>query len=110
MKKVSVIIPCYYAKKWLPQCFLSLANQTIGTDSLELIFIDDASRDKGETWELLLMFERAYPDSVIVIRLEENKRQGGARNEGLSYATGEYIAFVDADDWVKPQLFEDFII
>jgi len=107
MKKISVIIPCYHAKKWLPQCFLSLANQTIGMDNLELIFIDDASRDKGETWELLLMFEHAYPDSVIVIRLEENKRQGGARNEGLSYATGEYIAFVDADDWVKPQLFEE---
>lgn len=47
MKKISVIIPCYHAKKWLPQCFLSLANQTIGMDNLELIFIDDASRDKG---------------------------------------------------------------
>lgn len=106
MKKISVIIPCYCAVKWLPQCFLSLVNQTIGIENLELIFVDDASADEGKTWEMLLMFERAYPDSVIVIRQEENRRQGGARNEGLLYASGEYVAFVDADDWVKPELYE----
>ena len=50
--------------------------------------------------------ERAYPESVLITDLAENKKQGGARNEGLKYATGEYIAFVDADDWVKPKLYE----
>lgn len=105
-KKVSVIIPCYNAATYLPQCFLSLARQTIGIEQLELIFVDDASTDNGATWELLLEMERAYPESVIVIHLDENMRQGGARNAGLAYATGEYIGFVDSDDWVDETLFE----
>lgn len=105
-KKVSVIIPRYNATKYLPQCFLSLAKQTIGIEHLELIFVDDASTDDGATWELLLEMERAYPDSVVVIHLDENMRQGGARNAGLPYATGEYIGFVDSDDWVDEALFE----
>lgn len=105
-KKVSVIIPCFNATKWLPKCFLSLAEQTIGIESLELIFVNDASTDEGKTWEMLMEFERAYPDCVAIIDLPENRRQGGARNEGLRYASGEYIAFVDADDWVLPDIFE----
>ena len=106
MKKISVIIPCYNATKWLPKCFLSLTEQTMGIEDLELIFVDDASDDQGKTWEMLLLFEQAYPDSVIVIHLDENRKQGGARNEGISYASGEYLSFVDADDWVKPELYE----
>ncbi len=105
-KKVSVIIPCFNATKWLPKCFLSLVQQTIGMEALELIFVNDASTDEGKTWEMLMEFERAYPDSVAIIDLPENRRQGGARNEGLKYASGEYIAFVDADDWVLLDIFE----
>lgn len=106
MKKVSVIIPCFNAVKWLPQCFLSLVGQTIGMESLELIFVNDASTDDGKTWEMLCELESAYPLSIAVINLTENRRQGGARNEGLKYASGEYVAFVDADDWIEPDLFE----
>lgn len=106
MKKVSVIIPCFNAAKWLPQCFLSLAQQTIGICNLELIFVNDASTDGGATWSLLMEMERAYPEDVLLIDLPENRRQGGARNEGLKYATGEYISFVDADDWVELDLYE----
>ena len=105
-KKVSVIIPCYNATKYLPQCFLSLVNQTIGIEHLELIFVDDASTDDGQTWALLQEMEQAYPNSILVIHLDENMRQGGARNVGLEYACGEYIGFVDADDWVDETLFE----
>ena len=105
MKKVSVIIPCRNAVKWLPKCFLSLVSQTIGISDLELIFVDDASDDKGATWNMLLEFETAYPESVMVIHLDENLRQGGARNVALHYAAGEYLAFVDADDFVA----EDFL-
>ena len=56
MKIVSVIVPCHNAAKWLPQCFLSLVQQSIGMDALELIFVDDASDDAGETWALLEEF------------------------------------------------------
>ena len=106
MKKVSVIVPCHNAAKWLPQCFLSLVQQSIGIDGLELIFVDDASDDAGETWALLEEFERAYPESIMIIHLEENLRQGGARNVALGYATGEYLAFVDADDFVEKDFLE----
>lgn len=106
MKKISVIIPCYNVTKWLPKCFLSLVNQTIGIENLELIFVNDASTDDNATWNMLVEVERAYPESIIIIDLPENKRQGGARNEGLKYASGEYISFVDADDWVEDNLYE----
>lgn len=106
MKKVSVIVPCYNATKWLPKCFLTLAGQTIGISELELIFVDDASTDDGATWSMLQEFEKAYPENIMVIHLEENMRQGGARNVALSYATGEYIAFVDADDFVAENFLE----
>ena len=76
MKIVSVIVPCHNAAKWLPQCFLSLVQQSIGMDALELIFVDDASDDAGETWALLEEFERAYPESIMIIHLEDNLRQG----------------------------------
>ncbi len=99
-KKVSVIIPCFNATKWLPKCFLSLVQQTIGIENIELIFVDDASTDNGETWNMLQEFECAYPESILILKLEENMRQGGARNIALQYATGEYIAFVDSDDFV----------
>lgn len=101
MKRVSVIIPCHNAVQWLPKCFLSLVNQSMGMNDIELIFVDDASEDAGRTWEMLQDFERAYPESIMAIQLAENMRQGGARNVALTYATGEYIAFVDADDFVR---------
>lgn len=105
-KKISVVIPCHNVVKYLPQCFLSLVRQTIGIEALELIFIDDASDDNGATWELLQEMERAYPQSIAVVHLEKNMRQGGARNIGIQYASGEYLAFVDADDWVEEEFLE----
>ena len=105
MKRVSVIIPCHNAVQWLPKCFLSLVNQSMGMNDIELIFVDDASEDAGRTWEMLQDFERAYPESIMAIQLAENMRQGGARNVALTYATGEYIAFVDPEDFVR----EDFM-
>lgn len=107
MKKVSVIIPCHNAVKWLPKCFVSLVSQTMGIGEIELIFVDDASTDDGATWNMLKEFERVYPESIMVIRLEENMRQGGARNAALQYAGGEYLAFVDADDFVTENFLEE---
>ena len=83
MKKVSVIIPCFNATKYLPKCFMSLVQQTIGIDQIELIFVDDASTDEDATWNMLQEFERAYPESIKILKLEENMRQGGARNVAL---------------------------
>lgn len=98
MKKISVITPCYNSYEYLDTCFDSLIHQTIGLEHMEMIFVNDASTD--DTGEKLNQYESFYPDSIIVIHLSENKKQGGARNVALSYASGEYVVFIDSDDWV----------
>lgn len=104
-KKVSVIIPCYNAEKYLDECLDSLQNQSIGMEYLEVILVNDASTD--QTGAMLEAFEQKYPESVMVIHLEKNCKQGGARNIGLSYASGEYVVFLDADDFIEADFYED---
>ena len=99
--KVSVIVPCYNVEKLLPKCLDSLVNQTL-TD-IEIICVNDASPDNGIA--ILRDYEARYPN-VHVIDLKENVRQGGARNRGMEIARGEYIAFVDSDDYVEPDMYE----
>lgn len=117
-KKVSVIIPCYNLKKDVVAgkegnketafdiCMQSVLHQTIGLDNMEVILVDDASTDDGYTSNVLRFYEQMFPEQVLVVLLEENQRQGGARNIGLSYAAGEYVAFLDADDWISKNLYE----
>lgn len=105
MKKISVIVPCYNVEKYLDQCVNSLISQTIGIDQMELIFIDDASTDN--TREKLHLYEQMYPEHIMIIEFAENQRQGTARNIGMQYASGEYIGFVDSDDWVEPVMYEE---
>lgn len=104
MKIISVIIPCYNVEHWIDRCMVSIAVQTIGIDNLEIICIDDASTD--HTWEHLQKWEQDYPENVLLIRQEVNQRQGAVRNLGLQYASADWIAFVDADDWLEPDYFE----
>ena len=104
MAEISIIIPCYNVEKYLMRCFLSLKNQTIGIENLELIFVDDASTD--DTWDIIQKIENKYSQNVIAVHCDENGRQGRARNIGMTYATAEYIGFVDSDDWVEPNMFE----
>lgn len=113
-KKVSVIIPCHNldAAGIKPErtvfdiCMDSVLNQSIGLEHLEIILVNDASADHGVTDHILSQYEHKYPQYITVISLGENVRQGGARNVGLSYASGEYVAFLDSDDWVENTLYE----
>lgn len=104
MKKISVIIPCYNVEQYIDRCIDSLLEQTIGLDSLELIFVNDASTD--HTLDKLLAYEKQYEDSIMVINCEQNGKQGTARNIGMEYASCEYIGFVDADDWIETTMYE----
>lgn len=104
MKKISIIIPCYNAGETIERCANSLFHQTIGKENLELVFVNDASMD--DTYEKLLAIESSCPDSVLVLNMEKNSGQGAARNVGMSYASGEYIGFLDADDYVEPDMYE----
>ncbi|MDD3413396.1 MAG: glycosyltransferase family 2 protein [Lachnospiraceae bacterium] len=102
-KKVSIIIPCYNVEAYIERCIKSLIGQTIGVQNLELIFVNDASTDG--TFQILEKYESRYPDSIILINNEINRKQGYARNIGMKYATGECIGFVDGDDWVDETMF-----
>lgn len=103
-KKISVIVPCYNVSEFIDRCVKSLADQTIGIEELECIFVDDASTD--DTLEKLRSWEEKFPESILVVSCPENHRQGAARNVGLSYATGQFIAFLDSDDYVDSQMYE----
>lgn len=104
-KKIfSIIVPCHDSVHYLYSCYESLVMQTIGMEKLDIIFVDDASADA--TFFLLCEMEKHFPDSITVIRLDENLRQGGARNAALPYVRGEYISFLDSDDRVDAAMYE----
>ncbi len=100
MKKISIIIPVYNTAKYINRCVLSLVRQSIGPDDLEIILINDASTDNS--LEYLYAWEKEFPESICVIDLPENVKQGKARNIAMEYASGEYIAYLDSDDWLVP--------
>ncbi len=100
--KVSVIVPVYNAAKYLEEMIASLYVQTL--KEIEFIFVDDCSTDNS--LEILYKFEKKDTDRVIIIKSDENHGPGGARNIGLQYASGEYIAFADSDDYIKPEMYE----
>ena len=88
---ISVIIPVYNAEKYLSQCIDSVLSQTY--QDCELILIDDGSKDNS------LAVCKSYNDARVKIIHQENQGEAAARNAGLKIAQGEYIAFLDADDW-----------
>ena len=104
MKKISVIVPMYNAQDTIKECLDSVVNQTF-FDDIEMIIVDDCSTD--ESFAIAGEYEKRFPDNIALIRLDQNSGPGAARNIALSYATGEYVGFVDADDAVVPTMFEN---
>lgn len=100
MLKVSVIVPVFNAEKYLYRCIKSLINQTL--NECEFIFIDDGSTDNS----LSILKEYKSLDARIKVISQENCGVSKARNIGIENSSGEYLGFVDADDWVEPEMFE----
>lgn len=98
MAKVSVIIPIYNAQKYLSQCLDSILNQTL--DDIEIICVDDGSTDGSVD----IVNEYAKKDSRIALIKQNNLYAGVARNNGMSKATGEYLIFLDADDFFEKDM------
>ena len=97
---ISVIVPVYKVEQYLHRCVNSIMNQTY--KNLEIILVDDGSPDKcGEMCD-----EFAKKDSRIRVFHKENGGQSSARNLGLDNMTGEYVGFVDSDDWIEPNMYE----
>lgn len=101
---VSVILPCYNVELYIDRAIKSIINQTIGFENIELICVDDCSEDS--TVEKLEVWESLYPDNIMLVKCQKNGRQGAARNIGLNYATSDYVAFIDSDDWVELEYLE----
>lgn len=107
MPKTSVIIPCYNVEKYIDRCLESVSTQTIGIESLEIICINDGSTDS--TFDRLSLWEKRYPDNLMLVNLSENAGQSSARNIGMSHSSGDYLAFIDSDDWIEKDYLEKML-
>lgn len=97
MMKLSIIVPLYKSATWLPKCVESLVQQDLQADEYEIILVNDGSPDNS----LEMAEEYAAKYANIVVLSQENKGTSGARNTGLRYASGEYVCFVDPDDYIQ---------
>lgn len=98
--KVSVILPIYNVEKYLKKCLDSIVNQTF--KSIEIICVNDGSTDSS----LEILNEYANNDARFIVLSQENQGQGVARNRGIEIAKGEYLQFIDPDDWIEPDAIE----
>ena len=102
MKKISVIVPVYNSEAYIEKCVNSLLKQTY--KNIEIIMIDDASDDSSV--EIMREYEKEYKGYIKCFYLKEPLCAGGARNIGIKNAAGEYITFVDSDDYIKENMLE----
>ena len=104
--KISVIVPVYNmaSDDKLRHCLDSLIAQTLPDGEIEIIAVNDCSTD--DSLEIMKKYESENPGRFIALSCPRNLHQGGAKNIGLTYARGEWIGFIDADDWVVPDYYE----
>lgn len=100
---ISVIIPVYNAEKYIERCLYSVCQQTYR--NLEIICINDGSKDGSAR----IINDIASEDNQIKVVHQKNHGESHARNVGLSLATGDWIAFVDNDDWLEPDMYQRMI-
>ena len=101
--KISIIVPVYNVEKYLNQCLQSIKNQSY--KKFEVIMINDGSTDNSKT-----ICETYIKDSRFVLINQKNQGLSGARNTGLENASGEYILFVDSDDWLEKNCLKECIV
>ncbi len=104
MKKVSVIVPIYNVEQYLAKCLDSIINQTY--KNLEIICVNDCSPDNSE--KILNEYSKK-DDRIKILNREKNGGLSAARNSGLDIATGEYVYFIDSDDWIDDDYLEQMV-
>ena len=97
--KFSVIVPVFNAEKYLQKCVSSVIDQRY--KDWELILVDDGSRDRSPS----IIDDYAKQDNRVISIHQQNAGPGIARNNGLQYATGDYVVFLDSDDYIDPDYF-----
>ncbi|HIT44707.1 MAG TPA: glycosyltransferase [Candidatus Aphodovivens excrementavium] len=103
--KASIIVPCYNVEKYLPRCLDSLVGQTL--EDIEIICVNDGSSD--HCIDILRDYEARYPGKVVVID-KQNEGVWKGRRDAFAIARGEYIGFVDSDDYVAPDFAESLYV
>lgn len=101
MPKVSVIVPIYNVEGYIEKCLETLVNQTL--DDIEIILVNDGSKDNSAL--IAKKYLEKYPEKIVYLE-KENGGLSDARNYGMPYAKGEYIAFLDSDDYVEKDMYE----
>ena len=99
-ERISVVVPVYNVEKYLEKCVNSIVNQTY--KNLEIILVDDGATDNSGK----LCDELAKIDNRIKVYHKENGGLSDARNYGVERATGDYIGFVDSDDYIDAEMYE----
>ena len=102
-KKISIVVPVYNSSNTLKRCVRSILNQTYS--NIEIILVDDGSKDNS----IEICRELQNKDSRIIVVSGPNEGVSIARNKGIEIASGEYIAFVDSDDYIKSDMYEKLI-
>lgn len=101
MSKVTVIVPIYNVEKYLARCIDSLVNQTL--NEIEIVLVNDGTKDSSG--KIAMQYAKQYKEKIIYLE-KENGGLSDARNYGLAYAKGEYIAFLDSDDYIEKDAYE----
>ena len=104
MKKVTLIIPVYNSEKYIGKCLDSILNQTY--TNFEILVVNDGSKDNSQ--KVIEEYQNKYPDKIIAIN-QENKGVSKTRNESIKKASGDYIMFIDNDDFLDSDYIETFI-
>lgn len=100
--KVSIIVPVYNVELYLEKCLLSLVNQTL--QDIEILVVNDGSKDQSQ--QIIGRFQQEYPNKIFGF-IKENGGLSDARNFGIDRAKGQYLGFVDSDDYVSETMFEE---
>ncbi len=102
--EISVVIPVYNAEKYINQCLDSVVNQSLGIENIEVIIVNDATQDNSMS--IVEDYSKKFP-SIKIINNKNNVGPGQSRNIGISNVTSDFITFIDSDDFVSLNAFED---
>ncbi|MBL6734546.1 MAG: glycosyltransferase [Shewanellaceae bacterium] len=100
---ISVIVPCYNVAQYVEQCLDSIRTQTLPPG--EIICVEDCSTD--HTLSVIETYQKRYPNTIQIVRHTENKGLGAARNTGVATSTGDYLSFIDSDDFIHPNYLDE---
>ena len=105
MSKVSVIVPVYNVEQYIKRCLKIILDQS--WQDFEILCVDDCGQDQSIS--IIEQMQKEYPQKIKILYGEQNMGLGAARDRGMKVASGEYIAFIDSDDYLKRNFLETYM-